>query len=68
MTTITHVTIEDQVITLPLDPKQMANPIKAWEADCPMCVERVLGLTASDTADRMWEHVRAVHVEELDQL
>lgn len=68
MTNITHVTIDDQIITLPLEPRQMAKPIKAWEADCPMCVEKVLGLTASDTTSRMWEHVHAVHEEELDQL
>ncbi len=68
MTTITHVTLDDQVVTLPLEPKQMANPIKAWEADCPMCVERVLGLTLDDVTSRMWEHIQAVHEEELNEL
>lgn len=68
MISLTHVTPEDLIVTIPVEPVQLLKPIKAWEADCPMCVERVLGWTADDTADRMSEHIRAVHDEELDQL
>ncbi len=68
MKSLTHVTREDLIVSIPIDVGQTAEMVAVWISDCPMCIDRILGWTADDVTQRVREHIMTAHEEELDEL
>ena len=68
MTSMTHMTHDQLLVSIPIDVGQTPEKIPVWISDCPMCIDRILGWSPDDVTKRAIEHIMAAHDEELDEL